>query len=60
MLFELWRLSGLNVMNELRPTFKPELARENELHVGQYRIGNVRFVFAQPFSGNGIAVPQCV
>jgi hypothetical protein len=47
-------------MNELRPTFKPELARENELHVGQYRIGNVRFVFAQPFSGNGIAVPQCV
>src|SRR5687768_12878767 len=57
-LFEFRRLSKLNVMHEPGPTFKTVFASDDELSVRQDRIGNVRFVFAQPLHGGRIVVAQ--
>ena len=36
-LFDLWTLCSLNVMNEPGPTFETVLARQDKLSIGQYR-----------------------
>jgi hypothetical protein len=56
-LFEVWGLCSLDVMNEFGPAFETVLASEDELGIRQYWLGNVWFVFAQPVSSSRIADP---